>query len=189
MKIKNKVSICLAVAMALALNHALAEITADDQQTDKDRPQLIDPGQFHILLVDDDEMIRMLGEDTLKKLGYKYSISNDGPEALQLFEQNWKSIDLVILDMIMPQMSGKEVFRKMKEINPEVNVILASGFSSEENTQDLMMDGLSDLIQKPYRLQDLSNKIHTVLSKLTASDARFKSDVKESFWADCFSLL
>lgn len=80
-----------------------------------------------------------------------------------IYEKSQEKFDLILLDMIMPVMNGKDCFRKLKELNPEVKVILSSVFSKEEDLQDLKTLGLSNFIRKPYRSSSLSEIIHETL--------------------------
>lgn len=118
----------------------------------------------HILLVDDEMLIRNVAGKQLRKLGYLVTTCSDGAEAVALFSQKWKEIDLVILDMIMPGMGGKETFLKMKRIHPEVNVILSSGYSISGEAEVIMNLGVRKFIQKPYRIAELSQVITKLLS-------------------------
>jgi len=118
---------------------------------------------IHILLVDDEETIIDIAKITLENAGYKVSTCHNGQEAVDYYKDNWQTINLVILDMIMPQMDGKEAFIEMKKINSKIIALLSSGFAINENTQKILDEGVRDFIQKPYRKHDILQKIINIL--------------------------
>jgi two-component system cell cycle sensor histidine kinase/response regulator CckA len=120
-----------------------------------------------VLIVDDQDMILAVARDMLKALGYKVFTAQGGKEALAIYNENKKSIDVVILDMIMPSMSGGETFDKLKAINPNVKVILSSGYSINGQATEIMQRGCNGFIQKPFNIKELSQKIREVLEKKT----------------------
>ncbi len=120
-------------------------------------------GRETILIVDDERMIRELVKDILESKGYQVLTAPDGASAIELFQRRRSSIDLVILDMIMPGMSGIETMRKLKAIESEVKAILSSGFSEDERTREFIDLGVKLFLQKPYRTEDLSNAVRRVL--------------------------
>ena len=120
-----------------------------------------------VLIVDDQDMILTVAGDMLKALGYKVFTAQGGKEALAIYNENKKSIDVVILDMIMPSMSGGETFDKLKAINPDVRVILSSGYSINGQATEIMQRGCNGFIQKPFNIKELSQKIREVLEKKT----------------------
>lgn len=120
-------------------------------------------GSGLILLADDEKVIRYTGKVILNKLGYEVLTADNGREAVDVYVKNRELIDLVILDMIMPEMNGHDCFFELKRINPEVRVLLSSGFSKEQDLQDLIDNGLNGLIKKPYHTYEISRKIADVL--------------------------
>jgi len=122
-------------------------------------------GSETILFVDDEEMITEVAEDLLKLLGYKALIARSGKEAIRIYEENKKRIDMVILDMIMPDMSGGEAYDRMKDINPKVKVLLASGYSSDRRVNKILDRGCNGFIQKPFKMKELSQKLRAILDK------------------------
>ncbi len=123
------------------------------------------PGRGVILLADDEKVIRFTGKVILNDLGYDVITAVNGRDALELYKLNTDSIDLVILDMIMPEMNGHDCFFQLKKINPEVKILLSSGFSKEQDLQDLLDNGLNGVVKKPYHTSELSRKIAEVLSR------------------------
>jgi CheY-like chemotaxis protein len=118
----------------------------------------------HILLVDDEKVLRDVGLKMLGELGYKASICSNGKEAVELYKKSWKSIDLVILDMVMPVMDGKDSFLAMRKINPDISALLASGYSIDGEAQGILDVGVKGFIQKPFKSDQLSRKIAEVLN-------------------------
>jgi PAS domain S-box-containing protein len=108
------------------------------------------------LLVDDEETVRAIGSEMLKELGFEVITANDGREALETFKSR-NDIRLVILDLTMPHMDGEQCFHELRQLDPNVNVIMSSGFSEHEINQRFAGKGLSGFIQKPYKLSELSN--------------------------------
>lgn len=116
-----------------------------------------------ILLVDDEDDILTVGRDLLSALGYKVLEACSGEEALNIYAENQDTISLVILDIIMPRMSGNETFDGLKSINPSVKVLLCSGYSIEGEVSRILKKGANEFIQKPFTLEGLDKKIQTVL--------------------------
>jgi len=98
-------------------------------------------GKETVLVVDDEEMVIKVTKDMLAGLGYRVLTARSGPEALEIFESTSKGIDLVLLDMIMPGMNGEQIFEKLKEIRPDVRVILCSGYSLNGQAAGIMAKG------------------------------------------------
>lgn len=122
-------------------------------------------GSETVLLVDDDEMIIDAIQDILKILGYKVLSAGDGKEAIQIYKENKEKIDMVILDMIMPEMSGRDVYDKLKEINPDVKVLLSTGYSLQNHVAEKLEQGCDGFIQKPFSTRELSQKIREILDR------------------------
>lgn len=112
-----------------------------------------------ILLVDDEALIRELCEDFFTVLGHQGLFAADGAEAIKIYHKNWENIDLVILDMIMPSMSGKEVFKELYKINPGVKVLLASGYIADNSISEMFDLGVTQVISKPFKLSSLGDSI------------------------------
>ncbi|WP_051185141.1 ATP-binding response regulator [Desulfatiglans anilini] len=121
-------------------------------------------GREGILLIDDEKRIRDVGRELLEALGYRVLTAGSGDEALELFAERRAEIDLVLLDMIMPGMSGGEIFDQLKERYPDVRVLLSSGYSLDGEAGRIMERGCNGFIQKPFRMRELSSKIREVLN-------------------------
>lgn len=118
-----------------------------------------------ILLVDDEEMIWDVISDMLSTLGYKVILAENGREAVDIYRSNPGEIELILLDMIMPEMNAREAFHLLKKIDPEVKVLLSSGYVSEEEAQDVLSAGARGFLRKPYRMADLASKIRSILDE------------------------
>ena len=119
---------------------------------------------IQILLVDDDPHIRSLGQELLQKLGYKVETAENGEEVLEKFYQG-RPLDLVILDYHLPGMSGLEVIRKLKKLYPGAEVLVASGFFSNREKEQLTAGGARGFLDKPFRLGELRSLIEEVLGE------------------------
>ena len=130
---------------------------------EKELAQEIVTGTETILIVDDEDMIIKVGEAILKTLGYQVVTAGSGKEALEIYEENRDTIDMVILDMIMPEMGGGKTYDLLKEINPSIKVLLASGYSINGEAKEILERGCDGFIQKPFDMKKLSQKIREVL--------------------------
>jgi CheY-like chemotaxis protein len=124
---------------------------------------LIFKGTETVLLVDDEDRIVDIGEKTLKYMGYKVLIARTGKEALERYKKNTAGIDIVILDMIMPEMGGGEVYDRLKEINPHVKVLLSSGYSINGEATEILERGCNGFVQKPFSMKELSQRVREIL--------------------------
>jgi CheY-like chemotaxis protein len=125
------------------------------------------PGTGSLLLVDDEHMIREMAGQMLKGLGYQVATCQDGQEAVDYYMKHHAGIDLVILDMIMPKLNGREAFLLMRKINPGVRALLASGFSADGEVQEVLKLGILGFVQKPFRMAELSARIQDALGDST----------------------
>lgn len=110
----------------------------------------VTPGTGGILLVDDEPLVRNVGRDLLQNMGYQVFLAEDGQQALEVYAHNKEKISLVILDMVMPKMGGKEALERLVRNYPEVRVLIASGFHQDGNIDVLLNLGAKGFIQKPY---------------------------------------
>lgn len=132
--------------------------------TTPNRQNEIIKGTGTVLLVDDEEILRIAGRAMLNKMGYDVLLAENGCEALKIFSSNHNKIDVVLSDMIMPQMNGTELFYELKQIDASCNVIISSGFTKNESLTTLKKMGLSGFIQKPYTISELSKSLYDVLN-------------------------
>ncbi len=116
-----------------------------------------------ILIVDDEETVRVVTQQVLEQAGFSVLKAADGREGVEVFRENNNDIVLVLLDLTMPGMNGREAFHEMQKINPEIPVLLSSGYDEEDATHQFAGEGLAGFLQKPYRAQDLMNKVNSIL--------------------------
>ena len=122
-------------------------------------------GNEAILLVDDEEGTIQVEKLMLRELGYQVVPALSGKEAIELYKEKMVDFDLVALDMIMPEMNGKDTYAALKKINPEVKVLLVSGYSLNKQIEELMDKGCNGFIQKPFDIVQLSQKLRKVLEE------------------------
>ena len=122
-------------------------------------------GSETVLLVDDDEVVMEVGRDLLGIMGYRVLLAKEGKEAIEVYRKNQQDIDLVVLDMVMPKMGGGVVYDKLKKINPDIKVLLSSGYSIDGKATEILERGCDGFIQKPFKMHELSEKIREVLEK------------------------
>lgn len=120
-------------------------------------------GDETILLVDDEPIIIDVARDMLEILGYRVIVAHNGRDAIDIYARRKNEIDMVIQDMVMPEMNGADVFQALKKINPEVKVILASGYVMNKQIAAMIGQGCRAFMPKPFRLEDLSIKVRKVL--------------------------
>ncbi len=170
----------LAMVYGIILNHAGA-ITVDSEvnhgtlftillpTTDKKiaveskMPPTMEKGSETILLVDDEPMIIDIGQEILGVLGYKVLTANSAQEAIDVYNSHRDRVNLFIIDMIMPKMSGSELFDRLKKINPAIKVLLSSGYSIDGQAREILNRGCDGFIQKPFSISQLSVKIREIL--------------------------
>lgn len=114
-----------------------------------------------VLIVDDEDVIRSVAVKVLTGLGYRITDTADPVNALAIYKDSWRSIDLVLVDMMMPHMNGKDLFEKLREINPSVAAILMSGYDATETP--FASTGFVAFIPKPYTLQELATRVRQSL--------------------------
>lgn len=122
-------------------------------------------GNETILLVDDEEPIRDSGRQVLSSFGYKVITAEDGEKAIGIYEHEKKKVDLIILDLIMPGMGGRRCLEKLMQIDPEAKVVIASGYSIDENTKGIIEDLARGFISKPYDMQQVLYVVREVLER------------------------
>ena len=122
-------------------------------------------GTETVLLVDDEDRIVDIGKKILKIMGYKVLVARSGKEAIELYKKNQAGIDIVVLDMIMPEIGGGQVYDRLKEINPRVRVLLSSGYSINGEATEILERGCNGFVQKPFSMKELSRRIREILDK------------------------
>jgi len=126
-------------------------------------------GSGEILIIDDEETVRDMARGILEECGYTVHTAVDGNQGIDFFRSNKEKIDLIILDMSMPGLSGRDVFIELRKLDERVPVLLSSGFRQDSMVQETITLGVDDFIQKPYSLKDLAEKVkELVTSSLTS---------------------
>jgi len=121
-------------------------------------------GAGHVLVVDDEDAVRQVATKMLSNLGYTVHAVRGGKQAVEYYREHHNEIALVIIDLIMPEMDGRETFRALKEVDPEVKAILCSGYDRNERVQVVIDEGVLGFVQKPHRRQELSEAIARALN-------------------------
>lgn len=121
-------------------------------------------GSGTVLLVDDEEVVRDVGSEILEDLGYEVISAKDGRDALRIFSKQPDAFDLILLDMIMPEMNGYDTFLEIRKLRHDAKVLIVSGYSKEVDSKKMFQAGASGFIQKPFRKSELSHKIASILA-------------------------
>jgi CheY-like chemotaxis protein len=111
-------------------------------------------------VVDDDPAVRDVAQRLLQSLGCRTTAFEDGVRCIEFYRHAFRDVDVVLLDMVMPVMTGRETFQKLREINPAIRALLASGYSLDREAQSMLDEGVRGFVQKPYSRA-------TLLAKLT----------------------
>jgi nitrogen-specific signal transduction histidine kinase/CheY-like chemotaxis protein len=127
------------------------------------RAEEIQRGHETVLLVDDEDIIIDVSQKMLKEIGYKVMLAKSGKEAVEVYRKHKDEIDLVILDMIMPDMGGGDVYDTLKKIDPDIVVLLSSGYSINGQATEILERGCNGFIQKPFNVSQLSQAIRKTL--------------------------
>ena len=125
-------------------------------------------GTETILLVEDEEALLKMVQLMLESKGYKVFTAQNGSSAIEIYKTNKKEIDIVLTDMGLPEMTGMDVFKKIKQINPSVKTIFASGFFEPEIKTELIKEGAEEFIQKPYSQDEVLRKLRELLDAKNA---------------------
>ena len=136
-------------------------------------PETLPKGTETILIVDDQETVWDFLIEALQNLGYSVLLAENGEDAVSIYRENPHQIDLVLLDMIMPKQGGHTTFYQLKAIDPDVRVLLSSGYVSADSLKDLLDNGAAGFLEKPHRISTLTRKIREIL------DATKKNGVSE----------
>ncbi|HET6450246.1 MAG TPA: ATP-binding protein [Spirochaetia bacterium] len=128
-------------------------------------PETRTGGRETILVVDDEVAVRSLVRISLSEVGYTVLEAGDGLEALETFRRHGTSIDLVLIDLIMPHLGGRETYLRLKEMNPAVKAIFATGYGIDDKTQEILSTGVLGIIRKPYEMTAVEAEIRAVLDR------------------------
>lgn len=118
-----------------------------------------------ILIVDDHETIWDFLIEALQECGYSVLLAENGLDAMEIYAANPGEIDLVLLDMIMPKAGGHQTFYRIRELDPDANILLSSGYISEAEVHDLLQQGARGFLPKPHRLKQVMSEIRRILDE------------------------
>jgi CheY-like chemotaxis protein len=148
-------AICILLPVADSSSETTAEVTPS--------VELVFPS-LRVLLVDDEELVREATSRLLRHLGCEVTTFDSGFDAIEYYRHAWQSVDVVVLDMVMPLLDGKATFLALRQINPRAEVILASGFSVDGVAQSLLSEGAKAFLQKPFTLATLAGTLSRVVA-------------------------
>jgi CheY-like chemotaxis protein len=117
-----------------------------------------------ILVVDDEKLVLDVEVTLLQRIGYNTLVAHNSREACQLFKDKSEQIDLVILDMIMPDENGATTYKCLKSINPDVKVLISTGYFKDSKVEEILSDSQNELIMKPFKIGEFASKVDTILS-------------------------
>lgn len=120
-------------------------------------------GPRTVLVVDDEELVRNVSKMMLERLGYRVLTAADGAEGVHVFTEHKDEISVVLLDMTMPRMGGLEAFQALRQVRPDIQVILASGYNEQDAADRFVGQGLAGFLQKPFQLPTLRDKLESAL--------------------------
>ena len=139
-----------------------SELRKNEMDKSEEEDHKIWCGSGTILIVDDEETVRAVGKLMVERMGFSVLLASDGKEALDVFAEHHNEIDCVLLDFTMPFLNGDQVFMEMREIQPEVKVILCSGYNEHPAIEQFVSKELAGFIQKPYKSIDLELKLKEI---------------------------
>jgi two-component system cell cycle sensor histidine kinase/response regulator CckA len=122
-------------------------------------------GTETILLVDDEEVVQVLGQSILESCGYTVLMAEDGVQALEVYRAHQGQIALVVLDVVMPRMGGQECLRRLRELNPQVRVLISTGYTARGLAEELMAGGALGVVEKPFPPHDFAVAVRAALDK------------------------
>jgi len=138
-------------------------VKESDSSKEKDLKPRLPKGRGNLLIVDDEVELREIFKEMLSDVGYNVITVEDGMEAISYFKDHYKEIDLVVVDMNLPKITGKECFHHLKRLEPDVKVILSTGHSFNDDAEELLGEGVSGFIQKPFEMGHLLEVIDKVI--------------------------
>ncbi len=129
------------------------------------RPAPRPHGRETILVVDDEPALRQLMSISLSELGYTVLEAADGLEAIEQYQRHRPSVDLVLLDLVMPRLGGREAYLRLKELDPGIRAVFATGYGIDDKVQELLATGVLGIIKKPYEMTAVENEVRAVLDR------------------------
>jgi signal transduction histidine kinase/CheY-like chemotaxis protein len=141
-----------------------AKLKAGREHRPADAAADLAAGKGTILVAEDDPQVREMITETLTKSGYAVIMAQNGLEAFSLYKASSRPVDLVILDLVMPQMGGKECYYRLKSLNPKLKILVMTGFTADGSAEEFRREGASGVIIKPFELQEFTEIIQRILS-------------------------
>jgi two-component system, cell cycle sensor histidine kinase and response regulator CckA len=139
--------------------------------TEENKPfEEIQKGSETVLLVDDEDEILNVGKNFLVKLGYKPLIAKNGLEALEIFKLYKDEISLIVLDLIMPKMNGKQAFAEIKKIDKDAKILISTGYAVDDKIEGFLNQGCHGFIQKPFSLSEFARAVRKILDNPKANN-------------------
>jgi CheY-like chemotaxis protein len=135
-----------------------------DQTSPPESPERPAGAGACVLLVEDEEMVREALAGNLRELGYQVTACADGAEAVRIYRKSWGQIDLVLMDMLMPEVSGREAFLAMRQIDPDVCAVFMSGYTAGQNGAIQLTDGAVSFLRKPFTVDELARALSEALA-------------------------
>jgi CheY-like chemotaxis protein len=133
--------------------------------------QTLPPRPRRILVVDDEPAARVLGKRIFSEAGFEVATVQSGFECLELFRQHPRYFDLILLDLSMPFLDGEETFTRLRAINPNVVVLLSTGFMAQERVDRMLAAGMAGFLRKPHNPAELVAQVESALKKVQMSRA------------------
>ena len=157
----------LRLGLSLGIDLAPMTCTFDCVYCERGRTilKIQNPSQFHSMVCKE-EFIRELGVDVLGQAGYTVFTASNGEQALKVYRREQKRVDLVILDLIMPGMGGSKCLEELLKIDPQVQVLIASGYSPDASTKGALETGAKGFINKPYDTRKLLELVRKILDRI-----------------------
>ena len=116
------------------------------------------------LIVDDEEIMLDIESYMLQKVGFSTLKASNSEEACRLYEDNKEDIEIVVLDMIMPDEKGTDTYKRLKQMNPDIRVLISSGLERDGDVSEILSDGQNGFIKKPFKFEEFTDNIDTILS-------------------------
>jgi two-component system, cell cycle sensor histidine kinase and response regulator CckA len=128
-------------------------------------PSKLTGGVETVLFIDDESMILTVGKQMMEKMGYDVLVADSGKEAVKVYEAQYEQIDMVILDLVMPDMGGGETYDALRAINSDVKVLLSSGYNLDCQAEEVLARGCDGFLQKPFNMNELCDNLRTILDR------------------------
>ncbi len=168
---RGAISVYSEVGTGTTFHFYLPVIASADSNESPATADIVFRGEGGVLVIDDEVLVRRMSQSVLSAIGYSVYLATDGIEGLKMYREIKDKVQVIILDMIMPNMTGEVCFHELKKINPHARIIVSSGFAHNDAIDKLLKDGAIGYIKKPYTVRNISKLLHEVMAKEdTAND-------------------